>query len=266
MSLPMHLLLVRHGQSEGNLAIRNLERGNLGVLTEAFMNRHSSSFRLTDKGLAQAKRAGEWLRQNLPSGPCRYTVSDTVRACETAGNLGLPEARWERSISLRERDQGKFDIISPLDRARDYPDDPHFRQIHGPYWTPPDGESMVEVCDRVLATALPLIHRLPFFDPDTHLIVGHGELLWACSHLFEGLSLARLHELMSSDKSEAGIWNCQINWYRNPVSPYRYRFVRRIRPTAEAPSDTGWLEIPDAVWSSQELLAEVGRLPRILNE
>ncbi|MEK9152436.1 MAG: phosphoglycerate mutase family protein [Patescibacteria group bacterium] len=264
MALPNNLLVGRHGQSEGNLANRAVERGDLGIFTEDFMRRHSSQYRLTDIGVGQAQRAGAWLRANLPAGRRRYSVSDTVRACETAGHFGIPGARWERSISLRERDRGKFDMMLPADKVRDYPDDPQRQIIDGPYWTPPDGESFVNLCDRALAAALPLLDSGSVWEPDTHLAVCHGEEMWALRYLLEGLAMARCHEMMNSGREDDQIWNCQIHWYRQPVSAYRYKFVRRIRPTFDEAADTGWLEIPDSSSSSQELLDEAAKVPRIM--
>ena len=62
--LPIDLIFVRHGQSEGNLAHRMSEKGDNSFFTPEFRERHSRAFRLTNKGIEQAKSAGFWLKKN----------------------------------------------------------------------------------------------------------------------------------------------------------------------------------------------------------
>src|SRR3989338_3726543 len=97
MTLPIDLVLVRHGQSEGNAAKRRSEAGDHSAFTKEFLNRHSASFRLTDKGCAQAQRAGEYIRKEFYGNGIifdRFVTSEYIRAKETAGLLDLPNAQW----------------------------------------------------------------------------------------------------------------------------------------------------------------------------
>ena len=64
MSMPHNLILVRHGESEGNVALALSKKGDDSIYTDEFKNRHSSLWRLTKKGQEQAKSAGEWLKKN----------------------------------------------------------------------------------------------------------------------------------------------------------------------------------------------------------
>lgn len=88
--LPIDLILVRHGESEGNLANKASKSGDNSFFTPEFLNRHSRNFRLTDKGSLQAKRTGEWIQKNVPMPFDRFYVSDYIRAKETAYYLYLP--------------------------------------------------------------------------------------------------------------------------------------------------------------------------------
>jgi broad specificity phosphatase PhoE len=92
--LPIDLIFVRHGQSEGNVANKASRRADNHFFTPEFRARHSREFRLTDKGILQAKSAGEWLRANVPQPLDRFYVSDYIRAKETAALLELPQASW----------------------------------------------------------------------------------------------------------------------------------------------------------------------------
>src|SRR3989338_3802754 len=119
LALPLNLTLIRHGESEGNLAQRASKKGDESLwLSPGFSNRYTSNYRLTSKGRDQAKKSGRWLLANFPelsltpsSGPetnarIRYYCSEYIRAQETAANLGLPHAQWTVSFALREREKG----------------------------------------------------------------------------------------------------------------------------------------------------------------
>jgi len=70
------------------------ETGDLSAYTPEFKKKHSSTYRLTDKGVEQAKVTGAWIRENIGDTFDRYYTSEYVRAMETAAYLGLPNARW----------------------------------------------------------------------------------------------------------------------------------------------------------------------------
>src|SRR3990172_1260288 len=120
MSMPRNLVLVRHAESEGNKAIQCSENGDHGLFTEEFRKRHSSSFRLTNKGREQAKIAGAWIRGNIALEWDGYYVSPSLRALETAVLLQLPFAGWEHRFCLRERDWGDLDIVFDEEKRTKY--------------------------------------------------------------------------------------------------------------------------------------------------
>ena len=92
--IPPDLILVRHGESEGNLANKHSRKGDNRFFTPEFREKHSRSFRLTDRGIDQAVAAGNWLKENGPKTIDRFYVSDYIRAKETAAFLGLYNADW----------------------------------------------------------------------------------------------------------------------------------------------------------------------------
>ena len=53
----MDLVLVRHGESEGNVAFNRSKAGDHSLYSGEFLRRHSSQWRLTDVGREQAKSA-----------------------------------------------------------------------------------------------------------------------------------------------------------------------------------------------------------------
>lgn len=101
--LPIDIILVRHGESEGNVANKASRSGDNRFFTPEFREKHSRVFRLTDKGIEQAKAAGKWLRDNISMPLDRFYVSDYIRTKETAVYLDLPNAEWRVEFQLRER-------------------------------------------------------------------------------------------------------------------------------------------------------------------
>lgn len=113
--MPVDLVLVRHGQSEGNLAQRLCRQQQQqraegsstssdkksggpgtggasagqtssdkateasGVWSKEFRERHNSLYRLTDKGRMQAAVAGRWIRSNVATLFDKYFTSEYVR-------------------------------------------------------------------------------------------------------------------------------------------------------------------------------------------
>jgi len=271
MTLPIDLVLVRHGQSEGNAAKRLSEAGDHSAFTSAFRERHSASFRLTDRGRKQAQRAGDVLRQEFVSnhiGFDRCITSEYVRAMETAALLQLSSAEWLCDFYLTERDWGELDICPENEREEKFGADLRRREIEPFFWRPPNGESFAQLClriDRVLDT----LHR-ECADKRV-LIVCHGEVMRAFQVRIERMSQVRFKELILSKNPQDSIHNCQIVHYtrRNATSgrlaPYA-GWVRWLRPTAQPVTTSGWQEIARPRYDNASLLAVVERSPLMLGD
>lgn len=105
--LPVDLIFIRHGESEGNVADQMKHRGDASY-REKLGEKGSYDYRLTERGQLQAKKTGEWLKSNkVPI--TSYYVSDLVRTKETAALLGLEDAKWLADIDLREQDLRSVD-------------------------------------------------------------------------------------------------------------------------------------------------------------
>jgi NAD+ kinase len=271
MTLPIDLVLVRHGQSEINKAKRLSETGDHSAFTKEFRRRHSASFRLTRKGLEQAQRAGAFLRDEFATVVPhfdRYYVSDYLRAMETAGGLGLPGALWFRDFYLTERDWGELDIYPEDERERKFMAELRRRRVEPFFWKPPNGESFAELClriDRVLHT----LHRE--CSAERVIIVCHGEVMRAFQVRIERLSRERFRELVFSKDRWDTIYNGQIIHYtrRDPFYPTRpllphMGWVRWIRPTETPVTTSLWQPIVRPRYSNAELLEIVSRTPAMV--
>lgn len=265
--LPIDLVLVRHGKSEGNAAKRLSESGDHSAYTDLFRDRHTSSFRLTDEGRCQAALAGKTLRHGgfFPDGFRfdRFITSEYARAMETAGLLELSNASWYADYNLTERDWGELDNLPENERDEKFGDALRRRAIEPFFWRPPNGESFAQLClriDRVLQT----LHRE--CSDKRVIIVCHGEVMRAFQVRLERLSQVRFKELMSSEDPLVRIYNCDILHYsrRDPQTGELARhanWVRRIRPTDGVTFQSYWTEIRRPRYSNEDLLRVVEAIP-----
>lgn len=262
--MPLHLRLVRHGESEGNVATAASLRGDDSYYTPEFLARHSRDWRLTPKGRGQAGTAGEWLRE-VSHGRfyTRYLVSDYLRARETAALLNLPEAQWNIDINLRERNWGEADVMTHGERQRRFAEIFAAKKRNSFLWTPPNGEDMPTVCMRVRNT-LDTLHR-ECADGNV-IIVCHGEVMWAFRMMIERLTMEEWNRLDASDDPRDSIHNCQVLEYTrvNPDDPNdirkRMEWMRSTLPTNPSLSYNVWMPIPRRTWSNEDLLASLDQV------
>jgi broad specificity phosphatase PhoE len=260
MAMPTNLILVRHGESEGNIAVRRSKGGDHRDYTEAFKARHSSKWRLSPKGVEQAKTTGAWFRSEL--GHIHFDrcyVSEYVRAVETAGHLELPNDDWRLELYLRERTWGDLDVRSVEEREARFQESWKARRSSPFYWTPPNGESLADLClrvDRVIDT----LHREC---PNKNvIIVCHGEVMWAFRRRLERMTEARFLELEHSRDPRDQINNCQVIHYTRcdpsdimaASAPY-LNWMRSVCPWKEDwQSDNVWQPIKRERYTNAQLL------------
>ncbi len=178
MTMPLDLFLVRHGESERNLANRAAHGGDVSYFTQEFISRPTSLARLTPEGRKQAAAAGAWLREHagLHAVEDRYFTSSYVRAAETAALLGLPGAQWRRLNKLRERSAGDWEHVSAPERRRLLDQYPVKHYELDPYnWPPPNGETLAQVEEGRIFSFLDTLHRK--CANRKVVVVCHGEVL-----------------------------------------------------------------------------------------
>lgn len=267
--MPRDLVLVRHGESEGNLALRMARAGDPNA--HAIVSGKSSArWRLTDRGILQAQITGEWLRGEFPNGFDRWYSSEYTRARETAGHLGFDHARWYLDHMLRERDWGQFDRMSLEERERDHAELLAFQDEEPLYWSPLGGESIADVTGR-FNRVLSSMHRE--VSEGSGIIVCHGEVMWTARYMLERMTQERFKELHLSRAAHDRINNCQILHYTriDPATgiegPY-YDHMRSLCPSHPDPELRAgeWTRIKRPVFSSQEMLDGVEQYPRLINE
>lgn len=267
MTMPMNVVLVRHGESEGNVATTASKGGDHRYYTDDFRNRHNSSWRLTDKGRQEARIAGEWIREHIGSKFYRYYTSEYLRAMETAALLGLPSAAWSCEFYLRERDWGEMDTASREERKTKFAETMRRRELDSFFWAPPSGESMAQLClrvDRILNT----LHRE--CEDKNVIIVCHGEVMWCFRVRLERMSQRRFRQLDASRNPHDRIHNCQILHYTRQCpetgkkAPY-LNWMRSVCPTDLNLSSNEWEGISRSRYSNEQLFEIAMLTPRLIN-
>jgi broad specificity phosphatase PhoE len=223
VEIPLDVVLVRHGESEGYEAVRRERAGDPSLLMR-LRERHSSFWRLTEQGIAQAERSGAWLREAFPDGFDRYYTSEYVRAMETAARLSLPRAEWVLHPALRERSWGDLDRLTEHERHERYAAELSDKAMSPFYWRPPNGESIAEVSARLLG----LLDRLRReCSSGRALLVCHGELI--------GAFRARLEDMSQRDF---------LSWSTDPREKIAngeiVHYTRRDPHTGEATEELTW--------------------------
>lgn len=273
MSMPRNLVLVRHGQSEGNVATDAAKNGNIQHYTDNFVNTPGHQWRLTEKGRLQAKAIGSWLRSELRADDYdRAMVSPFVRTRETAAYLGLNQ-QWIMNRALRERDWGDIGSVprTEFETLDKYADNFHQRQIDPLYWCPVNGESIAHVAENRVRNVLSTLHRENSMEDV--IAVSHGEMMWAFRMVL-GYWTDEEFVRRDEDKSQK-IHNCQaIHFTReNPYYPTqiagRISWVRMIRPIinddGSSTIEVGeWEEIRKPSLSDEELLTSIANVPYLI--
>lgn len=259
--MPKNLFLVRHGQSEGNLVRKKFEESNdESFFTDEFLGLHESQYALTDKGVEQAKKAGEWFKNNNYTAFYRMLVSNNVRAMQTAAHLELPDSSWMIDFNLRERDGGLFNVLTPSQRDKNYPDQKKFYNTQPFLFRPPQGESIADVCQRIKIVLDTIAREC---DGKNVIIVCHGHVMRTFRIILERMSLRKTNEYLLGQTEDTAVPNCSIIHYTrdNPFEPNqdlsdRFDWVRVIRPAGGGNAQDDFVKIDRKKYTNGELLED----------
>ena len=203
---PSAIWLVRHGESEGNLADAQAHEAGAGRLK---LDVRDPDVPLSDTGRGQAQALGRWMA-SLPENerPTAALSSPFTRALTTAelatDEIGLGVRSDER---LRERDFGAFDGMTGAGIRGEYPAEAERRDLLGKfYYRPPGGESWADVALRVRGLLSTEGMR---YDGERLLLVAHQAVIMVFRYVLEGLTE---QELLAVDKDEQ-VANASVTRY-----------------------------------------------------
>ena len=193
---PDQLVLVRHGESCGNLADAAAQESGAERLE---LSARDADVELSDNGRRQADAIATWLQDNESLRPDVVVSSPYRRAAETAERavkaLDLEVVFDER---LLERDLGVFDGLTGAGIRAAYPEEAERRQKLGKfYYQPPSGESWCDVVFRIRTLLADL--REPC-DGATVWMFTHQAVITSFRYVLEGLSEQELMEIDSTSR------------------------------------------------------------------
>lgn len=265
--LPMNLVLVRNGVSEGTIALEQLRATKDPSFAEKLFKQHNSRWKLTPEGIAQAQAAGQWLKKNFPDGFDAMMTGEYVRSLETAAYLGIPNAKWQKSLYLRTRDFGSLQRLffeeNSVQREADRLMEERNRDRY--YWTPPNGESLAQLALRTERVLHWIRHHMS--PTSSALIVTHKDVMEAFRIEIEGISQLDYTERIVNPPANMVLEYGSILQYtrKNPktgeVVP-TYRWVRVVSPMSKH-AEPAWVKLYMQYNGNAELLAEVSDVPHL---
>jgi broad specificity phosphatase PhoE len=200
------LVLVRHGESVGNLADAEARRRGSGRLD---LDTRDPDTPLSARGRRQAEVLARHVTSVEDQRPTVILSSPYTRAAQTAHlvarALDLDPVLDER---LRERDLGIFDGLTGLGIRENHPEEAARRARLGKfYYRPPGGESWTDVALRVRH----VLQDLQLAHADRRVwVFTHQAVIMSFRLVLEGLDEAAL---LAVDRTEP-LGNCSLTRYR----------------------------------------------------
>lgn len=197
------LILVRHGESTGNVAREHAEQSGAEVIP---VEARDADVGLTELGVQQAEHLGRYLREVQPDAlPTSAWSSPYVRARQTAECViaasGL-ELRPRLDERLRDKELGVLDALTGHGVRTRFPNEAARRRWLGKfYYRAPGGESWADLALRLRSVLLDLDR----FAPDQRvLVVTHDAVISVLRYICEGLdehqvlALAREEQIVNT--------------------------------------------------------------------
>ncbi|GAB3623070.1 histidine phosphatase family protein [Mariniluteicoccus endophyticus] len=205
---PARLVLVRHGQSLGNVADVEARKAGRGHLE---LDYRDADTPLSDLGREQATALGRFLK-GLPEDECPQVVlaSPYERARRTA-ETALTTAGLDHTLvldeRLRERDLGIFDGLTGQGIRERYPEESERRSRIGKfYYRPPGGESWCDVALRVRSVLADIRQEYA----DEHVwVFSHQAVIMSFRLVVEGLD----EQSLIGIDNESPMANCSMTSY-----------------------------------------------------
>ncbi|KDO31234.1 hypothetical protein SPRG_03852 [Saprolegnia parasitica CBS 223.65] len=189
--LPHRIILVRHGQSEGN------------VNPVLYRDVPDNAMPLTDLGKRQARAAGEAIKAIIGDESMRCIVSPCTRTIETFEEImaawGEAAARipWTEEPRIREQDFGNFQNPDQIRECKI-----QRRKFGGFFYRFPSGESPADVYDRI-SSFLESLHRMFMRKAEqNYVLVAHGVTLRILLMRYFRYTIAEYEELENFHNAE----------------------------------------------------------------
>ena len=204
---PSHLVLVRHGQSERNVA--KMEAIAIGKKISYAASMRDQDTPLTINGFGQALHVGVELRKMdlfdvVFTSPYLRTMQTTESILK---GIGGPRPKIVQEERIREIEFGIMDGLTRDGMEAKYPEELVRRQKEGKYWyRPPAGESRPDVALRLQSFLITLSRD---YSGQKVLVVTHSVVVLMFRKLLERWSEA---DYLKTDEID-DVQNCSITHY-----------------------------------------------------
>ena len=249
---PERLWIIRHGESQGNLARIAAEASDAKVIN---LDIRDVDVPLSALGHTQAEAAGAWFAalpedqrpEVLISSPY-LRARQTAEAIFAAGGLvgdARPALFDER---LREREFGIFDGLTPLGIADKYPEEAAHRAKLGKFYhRAPGGESWADVILRLRSVLNTISLQLA---GKRVLLVGHQVVVMCLRYILEEMTE---EQLMALNK-QGELLNCGISAFDFDTNDRRFGRPKLVIWNLAAPMEQAGAEqtsAPDVMTGSR---------------
>ena len=208
----VELLLIRHGESEGNVAATDARMAGAEVIA---VPARDADVNLSGTGQDQAKALGAALARIAEEfRPDAVVSSPYARASQTA-EIAVEAAGWPVKVQLderlRDRELGILDRLTRLGVEKRYPEEAERREWLGKmYYRPPGGESWADVALRLRSVldelnGLGTGHRV--------MLVCHDALIMLFRYVLEGMTERELLDLAAG----TSVLNASITRFVRPA-------------------------------------------------
>lgn len=207
----VELILVRHGESEGNVAATEASRAGADVID---VPARDADVALSATGQDQSLALGRALASTAEEHwPDAVVSSPYARARQTA-EIAVETAGWPVKVRtderLRDRELGILDMLTSQGVDRLHPDEAKRRLWLGKfYYRPPGGESWADVVLR-LRSVLGELNSLG--SGQRVMLVCHDALILLVRYVLEGMTEAELLDLAAS----TSVLNASMTRYVRP--------------------------------------------------
>ena len=208
----VELLLIRHGESEGNVAATDARMAGAEVIA---VPARDADVNLSGTGQDQAKALGAALARIAEEfRPDAVVSSPYARAFQTA-EIAVEAAGWPVKVQLderlRDRELGILDRLTRLGVEKRYPEEAERREWLGKmYYRPPGGESWADVALR-LRSVLDELNNLG--SGHRVMLVCHDALIMLFRYVLEGMTEKELLDLAAS----TSVLNASITRFVRPA-------------------------------------------------
>lgn len=207
----VELLLIRHGESEGNVAATEARLAGAEIID---VPARDADVNLSGTGQEQAKALGTALaRIAEESRPDAVVSSPYARARQTA-EIAIESAGWSAKVlsdeRLRDRELGILDRLTSRGVQARFPDEAERRLWLGKlYYRPPGGESWADVALR-LRSVLAELNTLN--SGRRVMLVCHDAVILLVRYVLEGMSEDEILDLAAT----TSVLNASITRYVRP--------------------------------------------------